>query len=273
MSRAIEYRKTLESALEFLAKWVAYIAAAATAVGTLWAALTWGQRGPLAYLGAHAQSAWNVAATAGLVVLWIWVLRLRNRLTNGFSDNFVGDPRQRWDFGGPWHVDNRCLVVTGSDEGGVTKKGALWENYTLTFEARIVSRCLGVIVRAQDLDNYYMLQINVNRIQPHRRVAVPTLRPPSGPAESSDSVGHGQSVTYATGWQVFENQAVDLPRPLEGWFRVRVRVNGESLELAINGDVLWQQEAFLKIPTGKIGFRNFDSEQAFVRKVRVRLDA
>jgi hypothetical protein len=152
-------------------------------------------------------------------------------------------------------MQDHSLVVTGSDEGGLTKRGALWENYTFTFEAQIVNECLGVVVRARDLDNYYMLQIARAGIQPHRQVAVATLQ---------RSVGVGETD--------LENLATRLSRPLDGWFSVRVRVKGEAVDMYIDGNLVWQQESFLKNPTGKVGFRNYSSERALVRNVRVTLD-
>ena len=170
---------------------------------------------------------------------------------------------------GPWQVtDDRALVVTGSDQGGLTKTGALWENYTLTFEAKIVNRCLGVIVRAQDLDNYYMLQINKSRIRPHRRVAVPAVQAPAHAGAEDEA----RPITYTVGWQLFEDLCVDLSNELDQWFTVRISVRGEALEMHVNDNLSWQHGSFLKIATGKIGFRSAGAERALVRKVRVKLD-
>jgi hypothetical protein len=40
----------------------------------------------------------------------------------------------------------------------------------------------------------------------------------------------------------------------------------------IDRNLVWQRESLLKNPTGKVGFRNYSSERALVRKVRVTLD-
>jgi hypothetical protein len=55
---------------------------------------------------------------------------MNRRFLGGFHDQF--ENLDKWDFIGPWRiVDKGTLLVTGSDEGGITKVGSHWENYTL----------------------------------------------------------------------------------------------------------------------------------------------
>jgi hypothetical protein len=215
---------------------------------------------------------WLVLVTIATWILWIRVSRLRDRLAIGFVDDFSGDLGQKWDFVGPWKIIDRELIVTGSDQGGLTRAGALWEDYTLNFDAKIINRCLGVVVRAHDLDNYYMLQINMDRIRPHRRVAVPAI---VANTVSSASPGSGSTlqIGYQVGWQVFEDQSRTLNnKRLDQWFHVSVSARGRALEMCIDGDKVFCEPSFLQHATGKIGFRNDGPEQAFVRNVRVSLD-
>jgi hypothetical protein len=267
-------RVLLVGLVESFARWTTYVTGAVIAAGYLLTAFRWGQRGPCVFIRSHVQLLWSAGITASVVVLWIWAARLRNRFSKGFVEDFKTDLGHKWDFVGPWQVtEDGVLLVTGSDQGGLTKVGALWENYTLTFEAKIVNQCLGVIARAQNLDNYYMLQIGKARIRPHRRVAVPVVEAAAGNAVTASPGPVMHPVSYTVGWQVFDDFAVDLGKPLDGWSSFRLVARGESLALYINDDLAWRRESFLKIPTGKIGFRNWASEQALVRKVRVTLDS
>lgn len=154
------------------------------------------------YIRDRFQILWLISLTLFVSLLWIWISRLRQRFTTGFKDDFRGDLRSKWDFEGPWRIaGERKLLVTGSDAGGITKVGSQWENYTFEFEAQILEDCLGVIVRAQDLTNYYMFQIWPDKIRPHRRAAVPVIGeekritpdkrtteiPPYGPSPAPDN--------------------------------------------------------------------------------------
>jgi hypothetical protein len=242
------------------------VAAIAYAVGAVWLKDT------LHAVTSAWEPIWLVSLTTGIAILYVWVSRLRERLTTGFIDNFRGDLGQKWDFVGPWEIIHRELVVTGSDQGGLTRVGALWENYTLSFEAKIMNRCLGVIVRAQDLDNYYMLQISNNRIRPHRRVAVPAIV--AGTVAGEGPGGNSPlQIGYRVGWQVFEDKSRELKdKRLDQWFHVSVSVRDRALEMYVDGEKVFSERSFLQLATGKVGFRNDGPEQALVRNVRVRLD-
>ena len=218
----------------------------------------------------NVEGLWIIAISVTVLLLIVWVSRLHRRFIRGYHDTFKHDLRTNWDFEGQWRIpEKRTLLVTGPDDpGGITKAGAHWQNYTLSFSARIMRDCLGVIVRAQDLNNYYMFQIRRDKIRPHRRVAVPVvpvINLPQNPAAPQV-----QAVQFQIGWQVFD-PPIDLAKPLDGWFTGRITVKGESVHIYINDDLVFQADSFLKIPTGKIGFRNHGIEQALVRDVRVIL--
>jgi len=265
------YRK-IERPLEFIAKWVGYISALTLAIGFISRFFAWGNSGPFLYLKSNLQTIWLVAATLFIITLWIWVSRLNYRFASRFTDNFSGDLQANWDYEGPWRIaEKNTLLVTGSDAGGLAKVGATWENYTFTFDARITNTCLGVIVRAQDLNNYYMFQINTDAISPHRRVAIPLIEDEPKQAEqeqSPDAVPQPRFVKFRIGWQIFQPPTPITP-PLDKWFKARIVVRGESISVYIDDELRYQQDSFLKIPMGKVGFRNYGAESALVRNVQV----
>jgi hypothetical protein len=198
---------------------------------------------------------------------------------SGFSDNFSGDLHTNWDFVGPWRIpEKNILLVLGlgpnvDNPGGITKVGAQWENYTLTFKARIVQDCLGVVVRALDLNNYYMFQIQKNVIRPHRRIAYPVIDTSTKPSHEdlkNENVILFNRINFNIGWEVFD-PPIPLPRSLDTWFNVKLIVRGESVALYVDGELVLQKESFLKIPTGKVGFRNSGEETALIKNVKVTL--
>lgn len=227
---------------------------------------SWGNKFFFVFLRDHYVIIWLISLTIIALVLAVWLMILNRRFLFGFSDSFKKRLDINWDYIGPWKIiDDNILLVTGSDEGGITKKGTDWENYSLTFKAKITSSCLGVIVRARDLNNYYMLQINKNAIVPHYRVSYPQI------LKGSTDPLIPPEIRMQVGWQVFNDSIVHLNKELLDWFEVCIVVRGQSISLKIDQDHILQKDLFLQIPKGKIGFRCHSIESAQIRDVKLRL--
>lgn len=252
-----------------LVSWVGVGTAVGTGLGWLAAGTRWlGERERSGWLALHRSLLLQLTLAAWLGWTFLRLRHLSRRLEPRFSDRFRGRLEDTWDFNGPWRIASAGeLLVTGSDAGGITKQGAFWENYEFTCRARILCRCLGVVVRAHDLDNYYMFQIQSDRIVPHRRVAVPSVLGGSLPALG----GIQHVVQVFPAWQVFPERP--LNQPLSGWFSVRVRVRGRAVWLYLNDELVIQDPALLENAAGRIGFRNCGTEEALVRDVRVVVEA
>jgi len=255
-------------------KWISWAIGIATAFGFILKFFEWGNKGPFLYLKNNLQSIWMWAITAVALLLVIWTSLLRRRFKGGFKGNFKGSIQSNWDFKGNWRIPEKgTLLVTGPDgTGGITKVGAQWENYTFIFKARIIRDCLGVIVRAQDLDNYFMFQILTDKVRPHRRVAVPMVPAPTKhDQEPQGETPQIQPIQFSVGWQIFD-PPTPLNRTLNTWFNCKITVRGESICIRIDDEIVLQSESFLKIPTGKVGFRNSGGEEALVKNVKVILE-
>lgn len=245
----------------------------------------WGIKGPFkeifVFLQTNALILWLSALSIGIVLLWFRTSRLYQRFTVGFSDNF--DNLDNWDYRGNWDIPSKgTLIVTGSGDGGITKVGKNWENYTFTFKARIVNKCLGVIFRAQDLYNYYMFQIHEDKIRPHFREVVPVLPSEKVVAEGEEEPPEQQIIKYISKWHhdgtnsgsMF--RSIPLKPKLEGWFEVIIEVRGEDASIRIVNEtdkqgIEFHRPSFLQIPAGKVGFRNSGLEEAYVKEVQVLL--
>ena len=257
--------------LDVVSEGIGYFGLVALLVGYISRFFEWGNIWLFSWVKDNMQWVCIGTLTAFLITLWIWLSRLHKRFVRGFRDNFTGDLRNNWDFTGEWRiVEKGTLLVEKSRWGGLTKAGAYWENYTLNFRAFIMNECLGVIVRAQDLNNYYMFQIRKDKIRPHRLVAFPVVENKSS-TESSGETHENLIIKYDVGWQLFDDCNIVIDPPLDNWFDVKLTVRGESVFLYINNELLLQRESFLKIPCGKVGFRNAGSEIAKVKNVQVIL--
>jgi len=259
--------KNLEKSWTIILAIIGFIGAISALFGYISKFFSWGNKFFFIFIRDHSIVIWLISLTIIAVALTVWLIILNRRFLFGFSDSFKKRLDINWDFIGPWKIiDDNTLLVTGSDEGGITKKGTDWENYSLTFKAKITSSCLGVIVRARDLNNYYMIQINKNAIVPHYRVSYPQI------IKRSVDPLIPQEIQMQVGWQVFNDSIVYLNRELLDWFNVCVVVTGQSISLKIDQDTILQKDLFLQIPKGKIGFRCHGSESAQIRDVRLRLN-
>lgn len=277
----------LQKYLDTIAKIAFYVSLVITVVGYFSGFFQWGNRGFFAYVASHWQILALWTASIAVVVLWLRTSRLERRFASEFRDNFDGDLRAKWDYSGPWRIPEKGVLLVGGaqtpdeDGGGITKMGAQWENYEFSFEARIMKECLGVIVRAKDRNNYHMFQIRLDAVKPHRRIEVPVTevdQPPQGLAFASADETHADTghrvilrpVHVLVGWDT-SYEAVALNRQPDGWFKMKVVVEGEAAKIYIDDELVFHQDTILRIPTGKVGFRNNGAEAALVRHVRVKL--
>ncbi len=211
---------------------------------------------------------WISSLTIIVIAIFYWIFLINRRFLLGFTDTFKKRLNINWDNKGAWTIaDDRILVVVDSDEGGITKKGADWENYTFTFRAKILNGRFGVIIRANDFNDYYMLQINPNAIVPHRRISFPKI------LNTSIDPIKGLKIEMQVGWELYNNLVVNLSRELVDWFDVRVKVNGQSVSMYINDSLEFQHDSFLQNSKGKVGFRCSVEEKALIKKVKVRLNS
>lgn len=218
-----------------------------------------------------------IAGIAYLLLLTSWVFQIHRKFIRGFKDTFHKPLNRSWDYQGEWSIlSGKLLKVTNSHFGGITKVGANWENYSFSFKMKIIRKCLGVIVRAVDLNNYYMFQIHSDVIVPHRLVNMPVLPKDQQVSDGIQATNPNSEntinpITFVTGWQLLEAFKTTINPPSNEWRNIRIDCIGESVTIYINDEVVFQEESFIKNPKGKIGFRNHKEETAIVRDVKVRL--
>lgn len=271
----VRQAKRLSSPVTF---WAGLIGAIVSLVGYSSQFFEWGKRWFFPFLSRNWLQIWLFALSAFVVALLLWTWRLHLRFTSGLRDNFRRTLSEKWDFRGDWKIFKPgVLEVTNSDPGGLSKSGAFWENYTFSFKAKIIRDCLGVIVRARDPDNYHMFQIRRDKLRPHLRVVVPRVRDASvgGPVyqPAAGEVGQTQTLVPEPSWLVYEDHVVPLKDLGSKWFDVKIAVSGDAVTIEIDGQTMLRESAFLRIPTGKVGFRNSGLEKAHVKNARVVLDS
>lgn len=221
------------------------------------------------FLAEHLITIFSIFILSALFYLYLEILRLKRRITIAFRDNFKHDFENNWEYKGQWSQPEKgVLRVRGGeegsrgDEGGITKVGALWENYEFSFETKIINKVTGWIVRARDSNNYFMFQCGHQVITPHQRLSRPLFKPKPD-STSVEITGH------QVGWKILD--AVPHNKKLHDWFKVKIIVRGSSVQININDEPVFHQKNLLTIPVGRVGFRCWGDEEAHFRKVRVKL--
>lgn len=156
--------------------------------------------------------------------------------------------------------DGCILIVTESPSGGIAKPCLSWRDYVFEFETKIVNGYTSWIIRAQDTDNYVMLQCQQERLYPHFRMQ-----------------GRWENLPWT------KENPVPLPfrLPLNTWFGVHIEVRGTLVlitvtvndrerEILNNSTLLGPPTAPVSYPVGSVGFRESARECAHFRNVRVK---
>lgn len=166
-----------------------------------------------------------------------------------------------------------AYAVTNADPGYIHADMLSWSDYKLSLDFQIANKVLGVVVRAINLANYIMLQVNVDGIRPHIRV-------------------NG-------GWAIKEAKDAGLvfreELSKDSWYHLEVCCDKGTISIKIFNknkiifDRVWEiprepliytykhseenPTTYIPFPIsleyGSVGFRNWGDEKAFVKNVLV----
>jgi len=216
----------------------------------------------------------SIAITIILLILIIF-LRLKDKdfyfvpLTNRKDkDDWIGSGLFEYT------KTHNCFIITNSDPGYIYSKNLTWSDYKLSFEFKIIKKCLGVILRAINLSNYVMLQITLDGIRPHIRI-------------------NG-------GWKWWEHEEVKLEfterLSLDKWYKCLIYCEQKSINIKIfdganeilnrtwdipQGSLVFQfkksekDSESISIPFpinleyGSVGFRNYGEEKALIKNILI----
>jgi len=172
---------------------------------------------------------------------------------------------------------DRCFRITGSDSGFLFTKTLSWSDYALTFRFKVLSSCLGVIVRAVNLSNLVMLQIGESGIRPHIRV--------NGVWMAWEAAAAG--LTFRQSLDVNEWQECQIKCDKDT-IRIRIsqgrtvlcdkawKIPRGTLHFALQDAAPYSGAAYdgpktipfaINLEYGTVGFRNDGAEEALVRDV------
>lgn len=179
-----------------------------------------------------------------------------------FKDDFEAGLERNWEHEGEWNIDSGELCITQSEKGGITKVGHQWDDYSFEFTGIIVNQCIGWLVRARDLSNCYMLQLNPFLIRPHLRLE---------------------------DWYRLEEKPHGLPLRENEPIHVRTEVRGLGISVYVNEKKIYHEEEFfsadfpkkkgvllgedlttrLPFRKGRVGFRLSSKENGRFSRCRV----
>ena len=152
--------------------------------------------------------------------------------------------KENWFGAGKFEFDktNNAYLIADSDAGYIYSKCLLWGDYVLSGEFKILNKCLGVILRATNLSNYIMLQINREKkgIRPHIRA-------------NGGWIIHEVESTGLT----FENEK-DIK---DGkWYKFEFKVKGELAEILIFNEKETLINKSWKITSGRVSIPVYEKK-------------
>lgn len=221
-----------------------------------------------------------LAVTSYLIILF---LKHKSRdFYHIFFDKY--DDKKGWVGSGifEYYPNDEAFLIKDSDAGFIFSKSLTWIDYELSCEFKILKDTLGILVRATDLSNKLMLQLNLkaNGIRPH---------------------------LWANGGFIVQEpkeSSLEFDAPLKEsrWYKLKMSVYKDSIKIQIseNGKNILEKHwdiptALLSFPIrqkdknqsdtkdpigmldirkdysyGTVGFRNGHGEKALVRKFLIK---
>ena len=140
-----------------------------------------------------------------------------------------------------------AYLITEASPGYIYSKCLTWSNYKYEFLFKILKHRLGVVVRAVNLSNFVMLQINPEGIRPH--------------------------LLINGGWTVWEHKAAGLSfdndLSFDKWYEFSVSCEGSELFIQIKDKKQLIFNRNWAIPRGiiEIGFEHKDQENENNKKI------
>jgi alpha-L-rhamnosidase len=157
---------------------------------------------------------------------------------------------------GNWTVSGGVLDDFGGN-AGLLKQGASWSDYTTTFDTRIISNQAGWAVRGQDANNGYVFILNAADDTAGTPNVLQQFDLHDGTYTSVGSTPLPTSLTAGT-WHTVTTTASGTT--------VTVSVDQKKIVTVDSGSFPSGTRAY---PTGTVGFREFNGEEAQFRNLSV----
>lgn len=214
-----------------------------------------------------------IVSNAIVLFALITALIYKNFFANNlFSDSF--DTLDAW-------VNNGCATVTeeegrrgisvcGHDLACITSVGFSWENIEITFKAKIITNCLGLVVRAQDEEEFFMFQIGLDKkITPHKRSKYLNLT-----AFNTAGNNAGQQMISSSAlvprWIVYKTERLNCSDDLANWADYKIVLKRNTIKIFINNKEVYRNETIIDRNHGRVGFRCYAPEKACVADIKVK---
>ena len=221
-----------------------------------------------------------LAVTSYLIIIF---LKLKSRdFYHIFFDKY--DDKEDWVGSGTfeYYPNDEAFLIKDSDAGFIFSKCLNWIDYEMSCEFKILKNTLGVLIRATDLSNKLMLQLNIkaNGIRPHLWANGGYLvqEPKESELEFETPLKEGRWYKLKTDVykdsikiQIYENSKSilekhwDIPTALLSFpIREKDKKQGDTRNpigmLDIRKDYSY----------GTVGFRNGHGEKALIRKLLIK---
>jgi hypothetical protein len=193
-----------------------------------------------------------LAVTSYLIILFH---KLKGRdFSHIFFDKY--QDKEGWVGSGSfeYYPNDEAFIIKDSDAGFIFSKCLTWIDYEMKCEFKIIKSTLGILIRAIDLSNKLMLQININAkgIRPHLWANGGYLvnEPKESGLEFESKLKEGR------------------------WYKLQLRIHKESVKIQIAERNIMILEKHWDIPTALLSFpiREKDKKQGDISNPMGMLD-
>lgn len=165
------------------------------------------------------------------------LVSIRKNKTYIFS---INDWPDKWIFNGKTELINNTYLFVKSSRAGSVLKDYFWKNFRMSFEMKFLpdnfrnQKLIGIIFRAKDLDNYFMIEIgedavgyktlDSNGIESGNPILVSSIKP---------------HVRYKGGWEIMSIEEIVPKFDFSTFKNVVFEVKGSEARLFYNGDLVF----------------------------------
>jgi hypothetical protein len=203
----------------------------------------------------------------------IFILHLSHKVYKFNSEDWP----DKWIFSGKPESEAISELSAKSSRAGCLLKNHYWKDFRMTFEMKFINNLdpkVGIIFRAEDLDNYFMLELSNKdkEIRPHVRYHggwdVIHPNPKTQAFDNPDYMNIVLEVKKSTAY-LYANGHLELTWKLPTHVDVMYRESGSKEKEKSDPDEKYVQEIPFRSRAGMIGFRAHPGQGATIRGLTV----
>lgn len=159
---------------------------------------------------------------------WVGIIRNKNKIYIFHSKDWP----DKWIFNGKTELTDNAYLFIKSSRAGCLLKNYYWKDFKISFEMKFSpdnfrkQKLLGLVFRAADLDNYFMIEIGENA---ERFRNLNNQGDEEGPWTLVSSIK--PHIRYKGGWEIMSVEEITPSFDFSDFVKVSLEVKGDTVHL------------------------------------------